>query len=50
MLEQVFDMSREARRPVAMFVDRSDGTTTATLLAQSIVNEGMKFVAAGFDP
>ena len=27
-----------------------DGTTTATVLAQSIVNEGMKFVAAGFDP
>jgi chaperonin GroEL len=27
-----------------------DGTTTATLLAQAIVNEGMKFVAAGFDP
>jgi chaperonin GroEL len=27
-----------------------DGTTTATLLAQAIVNEGMKYVAAGFDP
>ena len=27
-----------------------DGTTTATVLAQSIVNEGMKFVAAGVDP
>ncbi len=27
-----------------------DGTTTATVLAQSIVNEGMKYVAAGFDP
>ena len=27
-----------------------DGTTTATVLAQSIVNEGLKFVAAGFDP
>lgn len=24
ILEQVFDMSREARRPIAMFVDRSD--------------------------
>ncbi|HEY0664311.1 MAG TPA: TCP-1/cpn60 chaperonin family protein, partial [Thiobacillaceae bacterium] len=24
-----------------------DGTTTATVLAQAIVNEGMKFVAAG---
>jgi chaperonin GroEL len=27
-----------------------DGTTTATLLAQSIVQEGMKFVAAGMNP
>lgn len=27
-----------------------DGTTTATLLAQSIVNEGMKAVAAGVNP
>src|SRR3989339_456878 len=28
----------------------SDGTTTATVLAQSIVQEGMKFVAAGLNP
>ncbi len=27
-----------------------DGTTTATVLAQSIVKEGMKFVASGMDP
>jgi chaperonin GroEL len=27
-----------------------DGTTTATVLAQSIVNEGMKYVAAGMNP
>jgi chaperonin GroEL len=27
-----------------------DGTTTATVLAQSIVNEGMKYVAAGLNP
>ena len=27
-----------------------DGTTTATILAQAIVNEGMKYVAAGVDP
>lgn len=27
-----------------------DGTTTATVLAQSIVQEGMKYVAAGMDP
>ncbi|MEE9222327.1 MAG: chaperonin GroEL, partial [Nitrosomonadaceae bacterium] len=27
-----------------------DGTTTATILAQSIVREGMKYVAAGMNP
>jgi chaperonin GroEL len=27
-----------------------DGTTTATVLAQAIVNEGMRYVAAGLDP
>ena len=27
-----------------------DGTTTATVLAQAIVNEGLKYVAAGVDP
>lgn len=27
-----------------------DGTTTATILAQAIVHEGMKFVAAGMNP
>jgi len=27
-----------------------DGTTTATVLAQAIVDEGMKFVAAGMNP
>lgn len=27
-----------------------DGTTTATVLAQSIVNEGLKYVAAGMNP
>src|SRR5213083_2349984 len=27
-----------------------DGTTTATLLAQAIVNEGIKLVAAGMNP
>jgi chaperonin GroEL len=27
-----------------------DGTTTATLLAQAMVKEGMKYVAAGLDP
>ncbi|HAN28656.1 MAG TPA: hypothetical protein DCP75_13210, partial [Haliea salexigens] len=27
-----------------------DGTTTATVLAQAIVNEGLKSVAAGMNP
>lgn len=27
-----------------------DGTTTATVLAQAIVQEGLKYVAAGFNP
>src|SRR5688572_15047196 len=30
--------------------EAGDGTTTATVLAQSIMNEGMKSVAAGIDP
>ena len=30
--------------------DAGDGTTTATVLAQSIVNEGLKSVAAGMNP
>ena len=30
--------------------DAGDGTTTATVLAQSIVKEGMKFVTAGLNP
>ena len=30
--------------------EAGDGTTTATVLAQSIVNEGNKAVAAGMNP
>ena len=30
--------------------DAGDGTTTATVLAQAIVNEGLKAVAAGMNP
>src|ERR1700675_2370808 len=30
--------------------EAGDGTTTATVLAQSIVQEGMKYVAAGMNP
>ena len=30
--------------------DAGDGTTTATILTRSIINEGMKYLAAGVDP
>ncbi len=30
--------------------DAGDGTTTATVLAQAIIREGMKYVAAGMNP
>jgi chaperonin GroEL len=30
--------------------DAGDGTTTATVLAQAIVREGLKYVAAGLNP
>ena len=30
--------------------EAGDGTTTATVLAQSIVNEGLKSIAAGMNP
>ena len=30
--------------------EAGDGTTTATVLAQAIVNEGLKFIAAGMNP
>ena len=30
--------------------DAGDGTTTATVLTRSIINEGMKYLAAGVDP
>ena len=41
MLKEVASKSNDAA---------GDGTTTATVLAQSIVNEGMKSVAAGMNP
>ena len=52
-------MRRKIRKNGSAIVKRSgkstsdaagDGTTTATVLAQSIVNEGLKSVAAGFNP
>lgn len=30
--------------------DAGDGTTTSTILTRSIINEGMKYLAAGIDP
>jgi chaperonin GroEL len=30
--------------------DAGDGTTTATVIAQSIINEGIKLIAAGISP
>ncbi|WP_337223008.1 TCP-1/cpn60 chaperonin family protein, partial [Vibrio alginolyticus] len=30
--------------------EAGDGTTTATVLAQALINEGMKAVAAGMNP
>ena len=30
--------------------DAGDGTTTATVLTRAIINEGMKYLAAGVDP
>lgn len=41
-------MVREVSSKTAEMV--GDGTTTATVLAQAIVQQGMKFVVAGFDP
>ncbi|GAB6138808.1 chaperonin GroEL [Halanaerobaculum tunisiense] len=46
------DMGAQAVKEVATNTNdiAGDGTTTATVLAQSIVNEGMKNVAAGANP
>ena len=46
------NLGAQMAREVAAKTSESagDGTTTATVLAQAIVNEGMKFVAAGMDP
>jgi chaperonin GroEL len=41
-------MAREVAAKTSLTA--GDGTTTATVLAQSIVNEGMKYVSAGLDP
>ena len=52
-LEDKFEnMGAQMVRAVASKTNDSagDGTTTATLLAQAIVNEGVKLVAAGMNP
>jgi chaperonin GroEL len=52
-LEDHFEnLGAQMAREVAAKTSESagDGTTTATVLAQAIVNEGMKYVAAGMDP
>lgn len=41
-------MMREVSSKTSEMV--GDGTTTATVLAQAIVQQGMKYVVAGFDP
>ena len=52
-LEDHFEnLGAQLAREVAAKTSESagDGTTTATVLAQAIVNEGLKYVAAGLDP
>ena len=52
-LEEKFEnMGAQMMREVAAKTndEAGDGTTTATVLAQSIVNEGIKAVAAGMNP
>src|SRR4029079_9883577 len=46
------NMGAQMRKEVASKTSdvAGDGTTTATVLAQSIVQEGMKYVAAGMNP
>ena len=52
-LEDAFEnMGAQMIREVASKTNdkAGDGTTTATVLAQAIVQEGLKYVAAGFNP
>lgn len=46
------NMGAQLVKDVASFTDdkAGDGTTTATVLAQAIIKEGMKAVAAGMNP
>lgn len=50
--DQIEDMGAQMLKEVASKTGdiAGDGTTTATILAQSIVREGMKFVTAGMNP
>jgi chaperonin GroEL len=50
--DKIMNMGAQMVKEVASRTsdDAGDGTTTATVLAQAIVREGMKFVAAGMNP
>jgi chaperonin GroEL len=52
LTDPVEDMGAQMVKEVASLtaVDAGDGTTTASVLAQAIVKEGMKYVTAGMNP
>lgn len=52
MKDPILDMGAQVVKDVASKTndEAGDGTTTATVLTQAILQEGMKFMAAGADP